>query len=221
VESSVSAQSRILIVDDQIEMVRTLVDGLTDRGYVAEAAASGPEALQRVAGDDIDLVVTDLRMPHVDGLQILEASLRAAPDRPVIIMTTHSAVNTALLAIRMGAHHYLTKPFKVDELALFAARALADARLRRETARMRRQLEEGAGISGLAGDGPTMQTLREKARFGADVITIRELQRRYAVWAVGQLGGNRAQAAHRLGIDIKTLRSWLEEDPAPRESADH
>jgi two-component system response regulator HydG len=193
-------------VDDQLEMGRTLADGLADRGYLAEAVSSSREALQRVNGEGIDLVVTDLRMPHVDGLQILEASLRFAPERPVIIMTAYSAIDTAIAAIRLGAYHYLTKPFKLDELALFVERALSDARLRRETARMRRELEEGAGISRLVGGQS------DAFAFGDEVLPIREVQRRYAAWAVGQFAGNRTQAAHRLEVDVKTLRAWLDEE---------
>src|SRR5438270_9832260 len=103
--------ARILIVDDKLEMARSLADGLADRGYLVEALSSSQEAVERVAADAVDLVVTDLRMPGVDGLQLLEASRRFDPDRPVIMMTAFSAVDTAVESIRRGASHYSTKPF--------------------------------------------------------------------------------------------------------------
>src|SRR6476646_7033343 len=94
--------ARILVVDDKLEMARTLADGLADRGYAALALASSAEALERVATDALDLLVTDLRMPGVDGLELLAASRRFEPDRPVIVMTAFSAVDTAVESIRRG-----------------------------------------------------------------------------------------------------------------------
>src|SRR4051794_3426261 len=87
-EGSLMADAaRILVVDDKLEMATTLADGLTDRGYACQALSSSTQALERVATDSLDLVVTDLRMPGVDGLQLLAASRRFDPDRPVIMMT--------------------------------------------------------------------------------------------------------------------------------------
>jgi two-component system response regulator HydG len=169
--------ARILVIDDKLEMARTLADGLCDRGHQAEALSSGEEALVRVSGEGIDLVVTDLRMPRVDGLQILEASRRCDPDRPLIMMTAFSAVETAVESIRRGAYHYLTKPFKLDELALFVERALAESRLKREAAGLRRQLGEGAGVR-LIGESAPMRSLRELIRrvagTGAPVLILGE-----------------------------------------------
>src|SRR5689334_7823699 len=109
-----SDRPRVLVVDDQLSMAEMLCDGLSERGY------------------DVDALVTDLRMPHVDGLELLAISRKAAPDRPVIVMTAFSAIDSAVESIRQGAYHYLTKPFKVEELALFLGRALEETRLRRE-----------------------------------------------------------------------------------------
>ena len=81
-------------------------------------------------------------MPDVDGFALLEISKRAAPDRPVLIMTAYSAVDSAVESIRRGAYHYLTKPFKGDELELFLSRAIDEARVRREAAALRRELGE-------------------------------------------------------------------------------
>jgi two-component system response regulator HydG len=159
-----SEPGRILVVDDKLEMARTLAEGLCDRGYAAEALCSGEEALAKVGGDGVDLVITDLRMPRVDGLQILEASRRHDPDRPIIMMTAYSAVDTAIESIRRGAYHYLTKPFKLEELVLFVERALAESRLKREAAGLRRELQEGRGAARLVGESAPMRALRELVR---------------------------------------------------------
>jgi two-component system response regulator HydG len=124
---------RILIVDDSLEMARTLADGLLDRGSEAVAVGSGRQALDRLTTESFDAVVTDLRMPDVDGLEVLAASRQLDPDRPVIVMTAYSALDMAVESIRLGAYHYLTKPFKQDELATFLGRALEDLRTRRVT----------------------------------------------------------------------------------------
>jgi len=90
------ARHRIMIVDDNLEMARTLADGLAERGYDAVAIGSGREAQQRLAGGRFDAVVTDLRMPDVDGFQILATSRELDPERPVIVMTAYSAVDSAV-----------------------------------------------------------------------------------------------------------------------------
>jgi two-component system response regulator HydG len=120
----------VLIVDDKREMAEMLADGLAAHGYETIAMQSR-EALVAVARDPVDLLVTDLRMPEVDGLALLEASRKAAPDRPVIVMTAYGAVDTAVESIRRGAYHYLSKPFKLEELLVFVERALDEGQLRR------------------------------------------------------------------------------------------
>jgi two-component system response regulator HydG len=116
---------RIVVVDDHFVLAETLADGLADHGYDAVAVAHGRDALALVDADCVDLVVTDLRMPDIDGLSLLASVRAAAADLPVIIMTAHGAVDTAIEAIRRGASHYLLKPFKLDELLMFVAHALA------------------------------------------------------------------------------------------------
>ncbi len=123
---------RILVVDDNLEMARGVGEGLVDAGYDALAVGSGDEALRRLEAEDFDGVVTDLRMAGHDGLAVLEASRQRAPDRPVIVMTAYSAIDSAIESIRRGAYHYLTKPFKQEELAIFLGRALDSVRVRRE-----------------------------------------------------------------------------------------
>jgi two-component system response regulator HydG len=139
----VIAKPRIFVVDDDRDLAETVSDGLVDRGYDAIAIASSTEAARRLQAEEeeVDAIVTDLRMPGLDGFGLLELSRRATPGRPVIVMTAYSEVDAAVESIRQGAYHYLTKPFKVDELVLFLDRALDEARLRREVVMLRRALE--------------------------------------------------------------------------------
>jgi len=137
-----STPPRVLIVDDSLEMARTIADDLVERGYEAIAVAGGSEAVARLASGSIDAVVTDLRMPGLDGLDVLAAARRADPPCPVIVMTAYSAIDGALESIRRGAAHYLTKPFQLEELAIFLERALDERRVRREVATLRSLLDD-------------------------------------------------------------------------------
>jgi len=129
---------RVIVVDDKLALAETLVDGLIDQQFDAVAFGSAIAALEAVKTGDIDVVVTDLRMPEMDGLALLDVIRAAAPQTQVIVMTAFGAVDSAVEAIRKGAYHYLTKPFKLDELAIFVRRAIAERALRRETATLRK-----------------------------------------------------------------------------------
>jgi two-component system response regulator HydG len=147
---------RVLVVDDKVALAETLADGLGDRGYSARAVGSGRAALAAIEAGDLDLLVTDLRMPDLDGLALLDAA-RAAGDIPVIVMTAYGAVDSAVEAIRRGAYHYLTKPFKLDELLVFVERALAERTLRREADVLRKAVRDRFSIAGVIGSSPEMQ----------------------------------------------------------------
>ena len=123
--------ARILIADDNLEMARSVADGLRDRGYDVAAVGSGREALELLSREAFDALVTDLRMPEIDGLTLIARWRGLDPDRPVIAMTASSAVDLALESLREGAYHYVTKPFKQEELAIFLGRALDHARMKR------------------------------------------------------------------------------------------
>jgi DNA-binding NtrC family response regulator len=118
---------RILVVDDDFEMAAMIVEELGDRGYSAVPLRSGAVAIDRLNHETFDAIVTDLRMPGVDGLGLLTQSRALDPSRPVIVMTGHGAIDTALEAAHRGAFHYLTKPFTLAHLV-----ELLDAALNRD-----------------------------------------------------------------------------------------
>ena len=159
---------RILVVDDELSMAEMLADGLVDHGYEAVALASSKDAATLLEREPFDLLVTDLRMPKLDGLGLLAVSRKASPGRPVIVMTAYSAVDTAIESIRQGAYHYMTKPFKVDELVLFVERALGEAKLRREAAPLRRALRDRFGLDNLVGSSAPMREVAELVERVAD-----------------------------------------------------
>jgi two-component system response regulator HydG len=152
---------RVLVVDDNLEMARTLAESLCDRDYAAVALGSGAAAADYLKSEKVDALVTDLRMPSVDGLNLLALSRSLAPERPVLIMTAFSAVDTAVESIRQGAYHYLTKPFKAEELALFLRRALDESQIRCEAAALKRTLRERFAMERILGSSAAMRNVRE------------------------------------------------------------
>jgi two-component system response regulator HydG len=162
-----TSRARVLVVDDDSALVETLAEGLGDLGYEAVGVASSGEAARRMA-EPFDAMVTDLRMPGVDGLDLLAASRRDAPERPVIVMTAHGAVDSAIESIRRGAYHYLTKPFKVEELGLFVRRALDEARLRREARTLRRAVRQGHSLDNVIGGAGGLREVCEMVRLVSD-----------------------------------------------------
>jgi len=189
-----AARPRVLVVDDQLAMAETIADGLIEKGYDAMAIASSRDAKAMLERESVDALVTDLRMPHIDGLGLLAVSKDTAKDRPVIVMTAYSAVDSAIESIRQGAYHYLTKPFKMDELALFLERALADADLRREAAALRKALRDRS-------EGPVLVGASSGLRAIEDVID-RVADAAVPVLVTGETGTGKglvARAIHARG----------------------
>ena len=116
---------RVLVVDDRSEMAEMIAEDLSDRGFDARAVTSGREALNLLRSEHIDALVTDLRMPEVDGLTLLRTSIELDPSRPVIMMTAYGSLETALEAVKGGTWQYLTKPFRVEVLARLLEAALS------------------------------------------------------------------------------------------------
>jgi two-component system, NtrC family, response regulator HydG len=114
----------VLVVDDRPEMAEVIAEGLCDRGYRALAITSAREALERLRTDRIDALVTDISMPEIGGLELLRASARLDPSRPVIVISAYSTIESAGTASDEGAYHYLPKPFRLDVLSRIVRQAL-------------------------------------------------------------------------------------------------
>jgi two-component system response regulator HydG len=170
------AAFRVLVVDDHFEMAETVAAGLDARGYSCRPVGTAQEASVAIAEGRHDALVCDLRIPETDGLELLAQSKAICPESPVIVMTAFSGVDTAIESIRRGAYHYLTKPFKVDELALFLRRALDESALRREARSLREVL--GRPLDDIVGDSPAMREvfslLRRVSNSSAAVLILGE-----------------------------------------------
>jgi two-component system response regulator PilR (NtrC family) len=135
------AKARVLVVDDEKSMRDLLSITLEKEGYDVLTAAGGEAAIEALRRDATDAVITDLRMPKVDGLQVLRAAKELFPDVAVIVITAVASTETAVEAMKLGAYDYITKPFKLDEVSLIVRNALERKRLRDENLYLRKQLE--------------------------------------------------------------------------------
>ena len=157
---------RVLVIDDREDMADMVADGLSLFGYDTRAIPTAPEAIAEITKGRHDALVTDLRIPGTDGLELLALSRSVAPEAPVIVMTAFSGIDTAVESIRRGAYHYMTKPFKVEELRLFLARALDESALRREAKALRSAL--GGSFGNVIGTGAAMRDVLDLVRRVAD-----------------------------------------------------
>src|SRR6202049_351357 len=151
--------SDILIVDDEAD-IRELVAGiLQDEGYLTRTARDSDDALAAIAARRPNLVFLDiwLQGSRLDGLQVLDAIKRENPEVPVVMISGHGNIETAVAAIKKGAYDFIEKPFKADRLILVANRALETSRLKREV----RELKQLSPVStSLVGRAPVMNQLR-------------------------------------------------------------
>jgi len=149
----------LLLVDDEAALREAIGERLADHGFIVEQAASGEQALARLADFAFDIIVTDLRLPGVDGRAVLDAALERYPDIIAIIITGFGTVKDAVNAIKQGAADFITKPFQFDALLHVLNSALEQRRLRSENAYLRSQLEERYRIDGLVGRSNPMRNL--------------------------------------------------------------
>jgi DNA-binding NtrC family response regulator len=148
---------RLLIVDDEVNARTALAELLREEGYAVETAADGFKALPKLEEHAPALVLTDLKMPGMDGLELMRRAQARDPDCVVVVMTAYGAVDSAVTAMREGAADYLTKPVNLDELALVLKRELERRRLRVEAGQLRARLRAKARLPNLIGSSPAMQ----------------------------------------------------------------
>jgi DNA-binding NtrC family response regulator len=151
----------VLVVDDEPMMRELLEEYLTELNYRVVTAESGAEAIELVRTRLFDAVLTDLRMPGVDGLELLREVKRHDPAIAVVLMTAAPAVNTAVEALKAGAYDYLVKPLNLDELAGLLSRLAERSFLRREVNALRTQLGEQLAVKELIGASPAMERVKE------------------------------------------------------------
>ena len=150
---------RILVVDDEPGMRRSLAIMLRRDGYEVCEASGGKEALEQVGDHVLDLVIADLRMAPVSGLDVLQALKRTTPDVEVIVMTAYGTVETAVEAMKLGAFDFITKPFQQEEILLRVRNGLEKRRLTREISLLRSEVKSAFGLEGIVAGSAAMREI--------------------------------------------------------------
>ncbi len=151
----------ILVVDDEPNYLIVLSELLRDEGFEVYTAPDGREALTIVRDVDLDLVVTDMQMPGMDGMALLEEIKGVNKDLPVVIITAYAEIDKAVAAMQAGAYSYLAKPFSNDELIVTINNAASHYSLIRENTRLRREVKQRSGFTGMVGKNPRMRQIYE------------------------------------------------------------
>jgi DNA-binding NtrC family response regulator len=151
------AAASVLIVEDDAAMRAMLREALEEEGYLVETAADGRAGVERVRRGGIDLVISDVKMPDLDGLDMLREIKAISPSPTVITITAFGSIDTAIRAVKLGAFDYITKPFEVDQLLLSVEKALAERALRFEVARLRDEVSRSYRFDNIIGKSASMQ----------------------------------------------------------------
>jgi len=150
---------KILVVDDDLEMCGLLSDVLKGEGFSTTALSESLEASKVLKREEFDVMITDLKMRGLKGLDLLEEAKRIAPLTPVIIITAFGTIESAIRAMKIGAFDYITKPFQMDELILTVKKAMENRLLKKEVVRLRKEVEIRYQFHQLIGKSPPMQKI--------------------------------------------------------------
>jgi DNA-binding NtrC family response regulator len=155
---------KILVADDEKNIREGLREALVLDGYEVVTAADGKEALDAVNRGDVDLVISDLKMPRLSGEELLKSVATQSPTVPVIILTGHGTIESAVQAMHDGAYDFLTKPVNLDRLSLLAKRALANRELAAQNRALQEELERRSQFANIIGKSAEMKSLFEMVR---------------------------------------------------------
>ncbi|MEN8686447.1 MAG: sigma-54 dependent transcriptional regulator, partial [Desulfuromonadales bacterium] len=156
--------TKILVVDDEHLIRWSLEQSLMKQGYDVATAASGEEAVKQVQDEAPELVLLDIQLPGMDGLEVLEKVKEIDGDIIVVMVTALGVLETAVKAMRLGAYDYINKPFNLDELSIIVKKALETRQLRKEVAHLRSAQESKFGIDNIIGDSRHMNQVLDMVR---------------------------------------------------------
>ena len=152
---------RVLIIEDNETVCDVLRSFLVQKGFAVTLAQNGEDGLEQFRVDNFDIILTDLVMPGISGMDVLKEVVASKSNIPVVVMTAFGTVRTAVEAMRVGAFDYITKPFNLDELMIVLDKALSVANLQQEKIMLKMQLKKKYNFKGLIGDSPPMQVVYE------------------------------------------------------------
>ncbi len=150
-------KEKVLVVDDDMEMLELLHDYLQKVGFDTQVSASGNEALAKVEEEEYNVLVTDLKMPGISGIEILQKVGQLRPECSVILITAFGTIETAIEAMKLGAFDYITKPFKMEEVMIAIEKAIKEQKLQMENIMLRQEVEKRYKFDNLIGKSKAMQ----------------------------------------------------------------
>ena len=180
----------LLLVEDEGALRAAVAEQLTDRGYFVKQADSGESAIAQLADFAFDVIITDLRLPGIDGSAVVEAAVERYPDIIAIVITGYGTVKDAVDAIKRGASDFVNKPFQIDELLHVLDSTIEQRRLKSENAYLRAQLEERHSFEGIVGKSAAMQRLFQLL----DTVAVSNS----TVLITGETGTGKEMAAHAI-----------------------
>ncbi|HZX93970.1 MAG TPA: sigma-54 dependent transcriptional regulator [Myxococcales bacterium] len=183
-------KQRILIVDDEQNARTALRTLLGEEGYEIAEAADGEEALSKIAELDPEVVLTDMRMPKMDGITLIKKARESGSEAAFVMMTAYASVEAAVDAMKAGAENYLIKPLNLQAVLVFLEKALEKRSLQRETVSLRDRVREQYRLEGLVGDAPELRAVYEVVRQAAST--------KATVLVLGESGTGKEIIAHAL-----------------------
>jgi DNA-binding NtrC family response regulator len=159
---------RALVIDDESLMREYVEEALFRAGHAVTAVGNGPDGIALLEKTGYDIVVTDLKMTPMDGLEVVRQAARLCPDTPVIVMTAYGTIETAVAALKEGAVDYILKPFTPEALELAVNRAVERARLTAENRYLRAEINAHFDFGAMIGEGPAMRHIYEQIKKVAD-----------------------------------------------------
>jgi DNA-binding NtrC family response regulator len=211
----------VLVVEDEADTRAALADSLGELGYSAVLASCAEEALERLGSGDFGALLTDVRMPGMDGLELCRRVSTDGPHLPVVVMTAFGDVDAAIAALRAGAADFVTKPFTLALLSQAVERALSRGSLSPQIRRLEPAGRESCRPSGgemseavldqialaasLHTSALATEPLNGSGSSAPETTDLTEVERRYIVFVLRAVEGNKALAARKLGIDRVTL----------------
>lgn len=156
---SFKTQGKILVIDDDPEMCNLLKEVLSGEGYSLTTNTESGEAIELLKREDFDVIITDLMMEGIKGLELLQESKKIAPLTPVIIITAFGTIESAIKAMKMGAYDYITKPFQLDELIITVKKAVENRLLKKEVSRLKKEVTQRYQFHNIIGRSGSMQKI--------------------------------------------------------------